>query len=260
MKKIFLFFATVCAIVACNPTHEDISNGGNITAEQLKAMSVVTVDKDAATGKNGNILTCSTSAPVNAKWTVAGKDLVGNYAKKKMRLGEYVVTLTGLCADGTEVTADFPINCEVETDPIKKKYFYGENPAAQPEFWLESGDAAAGRFSDNEGKYFPFIDGDTYFGKKTLVFEITDAVEGQFIWAADPSGTDDMGLTVRVMNGWWNPTFADNVPIGKGYWELEITDAIAKSCAPSSAGGEGKDLDLLMTRGKVKIKACYYEY
>lgn len=256
MKKIFLFFATVCAIVACDPTHEDISNGGHITAEELKSLSTVTLDKDA-NGKNGNILTCSTSAPVNARWTVAGKNLVGNYATKKMRLGEYVVTLTGLCADGTEVTADFPINCEVETDPIKKKYFYGENPAAQPEFWLESGDAAAGRFSDNEGKYFPYIDGDTYFGKKTLVFEITDAQEGPFIWG---DGVGDVGLTVRVMNGWWNPTFADNVPIGKGYWELEITDDIAKSCAPSDAGGEGKDLDLLMTRGKVKIKACYYEY
>ena len=259
MKKIFLFFATVCAIVACDPTHEDISNGGHITAEELKNLSSVTLDKDK-NGKNGNILTCSTSAPVNAKWTVAGKNMLGAYAKKKMRLGEYVVTLTGLCADGTEVTAEFPINCEVETDPIKKKYFYGEDPVAQPEFWLESGDAGAGRFSDNEGKHFPFIDGETYFSRKTLVFEITDAVEGQFIWAADPSGTDDMGLTVRVMNGWWNPTFADNVPIGKGYWELEITDDIAKSCAPSDAGGEGKDLDLLMTRGKVKIKACYYEY
>ena len=246
-------------LFACDPVHEDISTNGHITVEELIAKTTVTTDK-SGDGKNGNILTCKTSAPVTAVWTIAGKNLPGNYAQKKMRVGEYVVTLTGLCSDGTEVKADFPINCEVETDPIKKKYFYGEDPVAQPEFWLESGDAAAGRFSDNEGKYFPFIDGDTYFGHKTLVFEITDAVEGQFIWAGDPAGTDDMGLTVRVMNGWWNPTFADNVPIGKGYWELEITDDIAKSCAPSDAGGEGKDLDLLMTRGKVKIKACYYEY
>ena len=246
-------------LFACDPVHEDISTNGHITVEELIAKTTVTTDK-SGDGKNGNIITCKTSAPVTAVWTIAGKNLPGNYAKKKMRVGEYVVTLTGLCSDGTEVKADFPINCEVETDPIKKKYFYGEDPVAQPEFWLESGDAAAGRFSDTEGKYFPFIDGDTYFGHKTLVFEITDAVEGQFIWAADPAGTDDMGLTVRVMNGWWNPTFADNVPIGKGYWELEITDDIAKSCAPSDAGGDGKDLDLLMTRGKVKIKACYYEY
>jgi len=171
-----------------------------------------------------------------------------------MRLGESVVTLTGLCADGTEVSVDFPINCEVETDPIKKRYFYGEDPVKQPEFWLESGDAKAGRFSDNEGSYFPYLDGDTYFGLKTLVFEITDAEEGPFIWGSD------VGLTVRIMNGWWDPTFADNVPIGKGYWELPITEEIAKSCAPQAAGGDGKDLDLLMTRGRVKIKACYYEY
>ena len=112
MKKIFLFFATVCAIVACNPTHEDISNGGHITADELKAKSTVSVDNDGQ-GHNGNIITCSTSAPVTAKWTIDGKDMVGNYAKKKMRVGEYVVTLTGLCADGTEVTVDYPINCEV---------------------------------------------------------------------------------------------------------------------------------------------------
>ena len=194
------------------------------------------------------------SAPVNARWTIAGKKLSGNYAKKKMRLGESVVTLTGLCADGTEVSVDFPINCEVETDPIMKKYFYGEDPVKQPEFWLESGDAAAGRFSDNEGKYFPYLDGETYFGKKTLVFEVTDTEEGPYIWG---EGT---GLTARIMNGWWNPTFADDVVPTTPYWEVEITDAIAKSCASQDDGGDGKDLDLLMTRGKIKIKACYYEY
>lgn len=254
MKKIFLLFVAICAIAACNPTHEDISNGGHITADELKAKTSVTVDIDPTTGKNGNIITCSTSAPVNAKWTIAGKNTPGNYVKKKMRLGEYVVTLTGLCADGTEVSTDFPINCEVETDPIMKRYFYGEDPAKQPEFWLESGDAAAGRFSDNEGKYFPYLDGETYFGKKTLVFEVTDAQEGPYIWG---EGT---GLTVRIMNGWWNPTFADDVVPTVGYWELPITEEIANSCAAAADGGEGKDLDLLMTRGRIKIKACYYEY
>ena len=250
MKKIFLFFAAVCAFAACDPTHEDISNGGHITVDELKAKTTVTVDKDA-NGLNGNVITCSTSAPVNAKWTIAGKDVVGNYTKKKMRLGEYVITLTGLCPDGTEVTAEYPINCQVETDPIKKKYFYGEDPAKQPEFWLEAGDAAGGRFSDNEGKYFPFLDDDTYFGHKTLVFEVTDTEEGKFIWG------DDNGLTCRIMNGWWNPTFADDVVPTSPYWEVEITEDMAKSCAK---GGEGKDLDLLMTRGRIKIKACYYEY
>ena len=252
MKKIFLLFAAVCVMFACDPTHEDISNGGHITADELKAMSTVTLDKDPATGKNGNVLTCTTSAPVNAKWTVAGKDLVGNYAKKKMRLGDYTIILTGLCADGTEVTAEYPITCQVETDPIKKKYFYGEDPVAQPEFWLEAnGDGAPGRFSDNEGKYFPYLDDDTYFGHKTLVFEVTETEEGKFIWG------DDYGLTCRLMTGWWSPTFADNVVPTSPYWEVDITEDMAKACAK---GGEAKDLDILMTRGKIKIKACYYEY
>ncbi len=256
MKKIFLLLTAISLFIACDSTQEDISNAGHITLDELLAKTSVTVDNDGQ-GHTGNIITCQTSAPVNAKWEIAGKQYLGNYSKNKMRVGEYIVKMTALCADGTNLTADFPINCEVETDPIKKKYFYGEDPVAQPEFWLESGDAAGGRFSDNEGKYFPYLDDDTYYGLKTLVFEITDAQEGQFIWAADPQGNDDMGLTVRIMNGWWDPTFADNVAIDKGYWELTITDDIAKSCA---RGGDSKDLDLLMTRGRVKIKACYYEY
>ena len=65
MKKIFLFFAAVSLLFACDPTSEDISNGGNITAEQLKAMSTVTVDKDA-NGQNGNVITCNTTAPVES--------------------------------------------------------------------------------------------------------------------------------------------------------------------------------------------------
>ena len=253
MKKIFLFFATACAIVACDPTQEDISNGGHISADELKAMSTVTVDNDGQ-GHNGNIITCSTSAPVNAKWTIAGKDLVGNYAKKKMRVGEYTITLTGLCADGTEVTADFPIKCEVETDPIKKFWIYGQDPVAQPEFWLESGDAGAGRFSDNEGKYFPYLNGETYFGHKTLVFEVTETEEGPFIWGSD------VGLTCRVMNGWWSSVYYEDAVPTVPYWEIDITEQMAKECASSNDGGEGRDLDLLMTRGRVKIKACYYEY
>ena len=83
MKKILLFFAAACVIVACDPTHEDISNEGHITAEQLKQMTSITVDK-AASGSNGNVITCKTSAPVNATWNIGGKDFLGNFATKKM--------------------------------------------------------------------------------------------------------------------------------------------------------------------------------
>ena len=259
MKKIlFLLVVAVCAFTACDPTHEDISNDSHITLDELLSKTTVTVDNDGQ-GHNGNVITCSTSAPVNARWDVGGKEFIGNYAKRKMRVGDYTVTLTALCADGTELKADFPIKCEVETDIIKKFWIYGEDPVKQPEFWLESGDAGAGRFSNNEGKYFPYLNKETYFGLKTLVFEVTETEKGKFIWA-DPPGSGEDGLTVRIMNGWWNPTFADDVVPTKGYWELPITEEMAKSCAASDDGGEGKDLCLLMTRGRIKIKACYYEY
>jgi hypothetical protein len=248
MKKIFLLFAAVCALVACNPVHEDIGNGGHITLEELLAKTTVSVDKSAS-GQNGNVITCSTSAPVNALWNIGGKSFIGNYAWKKMKLGSHTVILTALCADGTELTAEFPIECQEITNPLEKIYLFGsadnENPAV-----LGPGDAAAGRFSDGEGKFFPYLSDDVYFGKKTLIFDIIAAEEGPFIWGSD------VGCTCRVMNGWWSSTYADNVPLSVGLWELPITDAIAAECAQ---GGDGKDLDILMTRGSITVKSVYYE-
>ena len=248
MKKILLIFAAICAFAACNPTHESISNDGHITADELKAKSSVTVNI-APDGKTGNVVTCTTSAPVNAKWTIAGKDMVGNYATKKMKLGAHNIVLTGLCADGTVVTAEFPIDCQEITNPLEKIYLFGSADNDKPAV-LGPGDAAAGRFSDGEGKFFPYLSDDIYFGKKTLVFDIIAAEEGKFIWG------DDFGCTCRVMNGWWGATYADNVPLKVGLWELPITDAIANDCAQ---GGSGKDLDILMTRGSITVKSVYYE-
>lgn len=248
MKKILLLFAAVCAFAACDPVSEDIGNGGHITADELKAMSTVTVDK-AASGKNGNVITCSTSAPVNAKWDIGGKEFVSNFAKKKMKLGNYTVNLTAICADGTEVTAQFPVTCDEITDPLEKIYIFGSADNTTPAV-LEAGDAAAGRFSDGEGKYFPFLSDDVYFGKKTLIFDIISAENGAHIWG----GPD--GCTCRVMSGWWDGPFADNVSLSVGLWELPITDEIANVCAK---GATAHDLDIMMTSGTVKIKSVYYE-
>ena len=250
MKKIlFLLIAIVCVFAACEPIHEDFSNGGNITLDELKAKSTVTVDK-AASGKNGNVITCSTSAPVNAKWKIGDKEYIGNSAWKKMKLGDYTVVLTALCADGTVLTAEYPVTCSEITNPLEKFYLFG-NPAdgVEPAV-LGPGDAAAGRFSDSEGKYFPYLSDDIYFGKKTLIFDIIAAEEGPFIWGSD------VGCTCRVMNGWWSTAYADNVPLSVGLWELDITDQMAAECAQ---GGDSKDLDILMTRGSVTIKSVYYE-
>ena len=248
MKKIFLLFAAVCALVACDPVSEDISNGGHITLDELLAKTTVSVDKSAS-GQNGNVITCSTSAPVNAVWNIGGKSFIGNYAWKKMKLGSHTVILTALCADGTELNAEFPIECKEITNPLEKIYLFGSADNGSPAV-LGPGDAAAGRFSDGEGKFFPYLSDDVYFGKKTLIFDIIATEEGPFIWGSD------VGCTCRIMNGWWSSTYADDVPLSVGLWEIPITDQMANECAQ---GGDGKDLDILMTRGSITVKSVYYE-
>ena len=244
MKKIFLLFVAVCAFGACDPTHEDISNGGHISADELRAKSTVTVDK-ASSGQNGNVITCTTSAPVNAKWEIGGKELLGNYAKKKMKLGEHKVILTALCADGTQLKDSFMVNCQEITDPLQRFWIYGEDPVAQPPFSPAAWDAAEMRFSDNEGKHLPYLSDEVYWGFKTLVFEITDATP------------DCVG---RIMNGWWSARYDDekDVQFTNGLWELQLTEAIAKDCARGN-GGDGKDLDLMITSGSCTINKVYYE-
>lgn len=254
MKKIFMLLAVACGVVACDPISENISNDGHITAEQLKSMSTVTVDK-AASGKNGNVITCSTSAPVNAAWSIGGKDYLGNYAWKKMKLGNYTVTLTGLCADGTVVTADFPVQCEEITNQLERYIIYGYPEAGNPNHHLigfegdpfvpGAWDAAAMRFSDNEGKHLPYLSDDVYWGFKTLIFDITDATP-------DCAG--------RIMNGWWSARYDGDkdVQFTNGQWELQLTEAIAKDCARGN-GGDGKDLDIMVTSGSCTINSIYYE-
>ncbi len=262
MKKIFMLLATTCAFASCDPEQEDFSNGGHITADQLKSMSTVTVDK-AASGLNGNVITCSTSAPVNAKWDIGGKELLGNYAWKKMKMGDYTIVLTGLCADGTVVTADFPISCQEITNPLEKFWIYGEDPAAQAPFKPGAWDAAAMRFSDNEGKFtdvngnpgfLPYLSDDVYWGGKTLIFDVSDA---------------DPGTHVRIMNGWWSARYKPDDPAldntgglvffnTNGLWELPLTEEIAKDCARGNGGG-GRDLDIMLTSGSCTINGIYYE-
>ena len=243
MKKIlFLLVAAVCAFAACDPTHEDISNGGHITLDELKAKTTVTVDK-AASGLNGNVITCQTLAPVNAKWDFAGKELLGNYAWKKMKLGDHVVTLTALCPDGTVLTAEYPVSCQEITDPLVKYYIYGDPAKAEtePPFQPGAWDAAAMRFSSTEGAHLPTIPDDIYFGLKTLIFDVSDV-------------TADFDL--KVMNGWWSATYYDHVKWNSGLNELQITQEMADQCAK---GGEGRDLDLMLYSGSMTLNSVYYE-
>ena len=242
MKKIILLFVAICAYVACDPTQEDFSNGGHITLDELKAKTTVTVDK-AASGANGNCITCETLAPVNAKWNIGGKEFYSNYAWKKMKKGEHTVILTAICPDGTELTAEYPVVCEEITDPLIKYYIYGDpaKAAEEPPFVPGAWDAAAMRFSSTEGAHLPTISDDIYFGLKTLIFDVSDV-------------TADFDL--KVMNGWWSNTYYDHVKWENGLNELQITETLANECAK---GGEGRDLDLMLYSGSMTLNSVYYE-
>ena len=239
MKKIFLMFVAVCALFACDPTHEKISNDGHITIDELKAKTTVTVDK-AASGVNGNVISCQTLAPVNAKWTIGGKDFIANYAQKKMKVGTHDVVLTALCADGTVLSTTYQVECQEITDPLVKYYIYGADSEAEPPFTPGAWDAAAMRFSSTEGAHLPTIPDDVYFGLKTLIFDISNA----------------SGVDLKVMNGWWSNTYYDHVVWNDGLNELQITETMAKECAK---GGEGRDLDLMLYGGTMTLKSVYYE-
>ena len=166
----------------------------------------------------------------------------GNYAWKKMKLGEFVVTLTALCADGTELRADYPVSCQEITNALEKFWIYGlekdpEHVPFQPGAW----DAAAMRFSSTEGAHLPTIPDDVYFGLKTLIFDVSDV-------------TADFDL--KVMNGWWSNTYYDHVKWTDGLNELQITETMANECAK---GGEGRDLDLMLYSGTMTLNSVYYE-
>ena len=240
MKKIFLLFVAVCALFACDPTHEKISNDGHITIDELKAKTVVTVDK-AASGLNGNVISCQTLAPVNAKWTIGGKDFIANYAQKKMKIGTHDVVLTALCADGTVLSTTYQVECQEITDPLVKYYIYGADPEKEPPFQPGAWQSADMRFSSTEGAHLPTIPDDVYFGLKTLIVDVSDA-------SAD--------CNVMVHNGWWSNTYISDWPLVSGQNELQITETMAKECAK---GGDGKDLQLLLKSGSFTLNSVYYE-
>ncbi len=258
MKKIFLLFATVCTLVACDPTSEDIGNGAAITVDELKAMTSVTVNK-AADGLNGNVITCKTSAPVNAKWTFKpsagpGKDVVSYGVVKKMAIDDYIVTLTALCADGTELKIDYPISCQKVTDPLVKVYLYGEDPTMEPPFTPNSWDMGQLRFSDFEGAYLPYLSDEVYENLTTIIFDIAEA-------------TDD--CKVAISNGWWGNWYYDTNPwsgtpksVKPGLFEVAINDVINRECSRKYKDEDpagGKDLALMVVGGSCTIRAVYYE-
>jgi len=140
----------------------------------------------------------------------------------------------------TEAVADREVT--VVVNDIQKTWIYGEDSEWQPPFTVSAWDAAALRFSGNEGKYLPYLPDEFYFGHKTLIFDISEASD------------DCVG---RVMNGWWSAVYEDNIQLSSGMkWEVQITEEMANDCAKSAGG---KDLNLLLTSGSCTIRSVYIE-
>ena len=169
-----------------------------------------------------------------------------------MALDDYIVTLTALCADGTELTADYPVSCQVTTDPLVKVYLYGENPTEQPPFTPNGWDMGQMRFSDFEGAYLPYLSDEVYDNLTTIIFDVAEA-------------TDD--CKVAISNGWWSNWYYDTNPwsgtprsVKAGLFEVPINDDINKECSRKyKDDGGGKDLALMVVGGSCTIKAVYYE-
>lgn len=120
----------------------------------------------------------------------------------------------------------------------KKVTIWGGAPFS-PAAW----DASEMRFSEYEGKHFPFLSDEVYWGHKTLIFDISEA----------------NNCYAQVMNGWWTARYDDNVNVNfvDGNWALQITEEIAQDCA-RGMGGAGKDLTLMVTNGSCTINEVYY--
>lgn len=129
---------------------------------------------------------------------------------------------------------------KMEAKPASQVIIY-DNPEG---FTATAWDAAALRFSDNEGRYLPYLTDQQYeeLVDNELHFSIKDAADG---------------TTIRVMNGWWAATYYDNLPVATGDdFHFTVTREMADDC---SRFGGGKDLDLLVTQGQVTISKVYYE-
>lgn len=144
--------------------------------------------------------------------------------------------------NGTEAT-------NLKAAMFDKTYIYGdpnrseEEKAEDPQLPFTPGawDAAAMRFSSTEGKHLPTIPDDVYYSLKTLIFDVSDV-------------SSDFDL--KIMNGWWSNTYYDHVKWEDGLNEVPITQTMAGECAK---GGEGRDLDLMLTSGSMTLNAVYYQ-
>lgn len=157
----------------------------------------------------------------------------GSVCEKEIRV--WIVNCNN---DTVSVTRNLTFNMDLK--PATQIIIYEDEEGAHAGPW----DAAALRFSEYEGKYFPFITDEQYM-------ELIDNNLHVFVKEAEP------GTTMRVMNAWWSAVYYDNMSVSTGDdWQFAVTEQMARDCKRS---GGGKDLNLLVLTGSVTISKVYYE-
>lgn len=111
MKNIMILTLLMAALsfVACDPIEDRAEMTGSITADQIQA----TVTVEQIDGQNVNKVKFSCSSPISCQWSNGVDTKTGASGEMSLfLLGENTVTLKGLCADGSIVEKEFPVNVD----------------------------------------------------------------------------------------------------------------------------------------------------
>lgn len=138
MKKILFTILSIAAVfAACKPVEIRDTIGGNITLDELKALTTVTVWNEG--GKNVNYATCDTKAPVNAVWSSVTQ-FQGNHGDIQLfALGEQTIKMKALCADGTVLETEFKVNVEEMKYPVDPVWALLTNGSEKAWTWSDVG-------------------------------------------------------------------------------------------------------------------------
>lgn len=222
-----------------------------LTSEELESKLTVTQqDENGNAVSNGRFLKVSLDVPYDYGQYLSVEDEDGSVVPEKSP-GVYVIKaaagetlikkLRFHFKNCNQIEAVTERTFTIYIDHLQRFWIYGENAEIEPPFVPGALDAAAMRFSSTEGRHFPTLSDEVYFGHKTLIFDVSDVNDA---------------FDLKVMNGWWSNTYYDHVKWQNGLNELQITDEIARECAK---GGEGRDLVLMLYSGTCTIKGVYYE-